>query len=104
MFYHGTWNFSQTGLVWWQENLTLIPIELRFLTGLVEIIVAPLIFSKKFSNFACILGALTMFTALIIQIPNGYSYKYNGFEVALNYLLIFIYILLNNESFLKEKS
>jgi hypothetical protein len=75
MLYHGTWNLSNVGETWWQNNISSLPQNFRYVTGASEPIVFFGLLSNRYRKYACILGACLMLGAFIVQLPNGYSYK-----------------------------
>lgn len=102
MTYHGIWNMTQQGETWWINNLELLPLYLRYITGSAEILIVIGLLIKPTRQISCLLGAMIMIGAVIIQLPNGYSYKYEGFEPAFVYACLFIYCFVNERKLLKE--
>ena len=92
MLVHGVWNLSPEGVSWW-KNTFKDAYFLCYGVGVVEIIAGfgiTLGFYRK--QFAAIL-AILMTGALLSHLDQGYSFKNNGYETPLAYLLISLAIL-----------
>lgn len=87
MAYHGAWNFSAAGQAWWKNEATYSA-WLSYPTGFLEIACAFSYFFKIRERIASVIVMVLMSGAVIEHLKNGYSYKQNGFEVALAYGLV----------------
>lgn len=96
MSYHGFWNLSEAGSLWWENNLTQFSNEFRIFTGVLELIIFASLFNRFSRKYACFIGFSVMLSATIIQLNNGYSYKFGGFEVPLTYSFMFLYLFIKS--------
>jgi uncharacterized membrane protein YphA (DoxX/SURF4 family) len=87
MLVHGFWNWSDKGLIWWQMEYGRYSFA-RFLVAAIEIIGGFGILLGFFRRqFAAIL-AIVMAGAVMVHFDRGFSFKNNGYETPLIYLLV----------------
>jgi uncharacterized membrane protein YphA (DoxX/SURF4 family) len=87
--YHGVFNLSEEGRVFWSEGAQLVyPSYLRWPVGIGEIAAAVLLFWSVTERVAIVGLGLIMVGAVINNFPMGFSYKNLGIEVPLTYLVI----------------
>ncbi|MFZ4714197.1 MAG: DoxX family protein [Bacteriovoracaceae bacterium] len=96
--YHGLWNLSEPGGVWWALNFQSA-VPLRFVVGGLEILAALALFFDYYKKIAALFIALTMVGAIGIHWKSGYSFKENGIETPLTYFLLCLtYLIGKNEN------
>jgi uncharacterized membrane protein YphA (DoxX/SURF4 family) len=75
------------GELWWAKQTTY-PEFMRLPVGILEIICALTLFKRSLVSYTCFILMGIMIGAIISHLPNGYSYKNMGIEVALTYFLL----------------
>jgi uncharacterized membrane protein YphA (DoxX/SURF4 family) len=86
--YHGGWNLSSEGALWWNSGQTWFWPELRVWAGALEIVIAFAIWLPKLRLYAAALAFMLMVGAIRVHWDEGFSFKKNGYETPLLYALI----------------
>lgn len=87
MFYHGCWNVSPMGAEWWGEVFSTYS-WLRFPAGIIEILTGIGLFIPQIRQISSIIIVILMAGAVYFHIEAGYSFKNNGFETPLSYMMV----------------
>lgn len=95
--WHGAWNLSDAGAVWW-ATASGLPAALRFVIGSAELAAAVGISLGVLSRPAAAGLALIYAGAVPQHIDQGFSFKHGGYEPPLVYLLIALAFALSPRS------
>ncbi len=95
MLYHGYWNLF-TGEAWWRETYGEMAFA-RYIVGLTELILPFLIALNILKKPALFVFIILMVGAIGVHFPFGYSFKQNGYETPLVYLLISLSLITKKE-------
>lgn len=93
MVYHGLWNLFW-GEDWWNSTFGILAFG-RYFVGIAELVISlSLAFNYK-RIFSLFLLIVLMIGATLTHWQDGYSFKNNGYETPLTYLLVALGLLLN---------
>ena len=102
MLYHGHWNLF-TGKNWWIQTYGNLAFA-RYFVGVVELILPFLIAFNILKKPSLFVFIILMIGAIGVHYPFGYSFKSNGFETPLAYLLISLALIFKKEEMPYDKS
>lgn len=100
--YHGQWNLTEGGS-WWLMNFPSMDWG-RYFIGGIEILISLALFINHLRKVALLLAATIMIGAVYLHLDSGYSFKTNGFETPLAYLLLSLGLLLKPQEENKHAS
>lgn len=102
MIYHGHWNLF-TGKEWWEQTYGEFAFA-RYFVGLTELILPVFIALNILKKPSLFVFMILMVGAIGVHASFGYSFKENGFETPLTYLLISLALILKQEDKSYDKS
>lgn len=94
MIYHGLWNLSSEGALWWKTSSGL-PVDLRILVGGAEIASSLSLVLGPLRRLSAAGIALLMLGAIPQHWSRGFSFKNGGWESPFVYLLLALAIAFN---------